>query len=133
MRGVHLNKYTEKAGVAARSISEARDNIIVSVIIEKSKCITSKFKSGKLLFKEKFAKYSGYMISSISNDHWTLSTVHSDDLLASGNLDRVELFISCFCSVYTRFFFTLPLLDNLPTQDTLSDTQIMICFKFCAL
>ena len=47
------------------------------------------------------------------------STIYFNELSASDDLERAELFNKYFHSVYTSSPFTLPLLNDLPTPDTL--------------
>ena len=61
---------------------------------------------------------------------WLIATSYSiyfNDLSASDDLERAELFNKYFHLVYTSSAFTLPLLDDLPTPDT-SLTNINISF-----
>ena len=73
-------KSSLKAGVVAiwllHIAIDKWGSITVSIIIEMSKCITSKSKSQKFLFKQKFAnprkfqpsKYSGYTVASYNSE-----------------------------------------------------------------
>ena len=74
-------------------------------------------------------------ICSISNSQQMPSTICFNDLSASDDLERAELFNKYFHSVYISFLFTLTLLDDLPTPDTslILIFHLMMCFKFCML